>query len=86
MSRYVFPLNNARCSDFVDRIYAVSALGQNEVLCYLSYEVPYLGTEGIKYGRPTQAVGHTKQNAFKFKIAQQKQTSIDFFLLAGRCS
>jgi hypothetical protein len=63
----------------------VLALGQNEVLCYLSYEVPYLGPEGVKFGRPTQAVGHTKQNAFKFKIAQQKQKSIDVFLLAGRC-
>jgi hypothetical protein len=84
MSRYVFSLNNSRCSDFVDRIYPVSALGQNEVLCYLSYEVPYLGPEVVKSGRPTQAVGHTKQNAFKFKIAQQKQKSIDFFLMAGR--
>jgi hypothetical protein len=84
MSRYVFSLNNSRCSDFVDRIYPVSALGQNEVLCYLIYEVPYLGPEGVKSGRPTQAVGHTKQNAFKFKIAQQKQKSIEFVLLAGR--
>jgi hypothetical protein len=46
MPRYVFSLNNSRCSDFVDRIYQVSALGQHEVLCYLSYEVPYLGPEG----------------------------------------
>ena len=80
----VFSLNNSRCSDFVDRIYPVSALRQNEVLCYLSYEVPYLGPEGAKSGRPTQAVGHTKLNAFKFKIAQQKQKSIEFCLLAGR--
>jgi hypothetical protein len=43
-------------------------LGQNEVLCYLSYEVPYFGPEGVKSGRPTQAVGHAKQNVFKFKI------------------
>ena len=59
--KYVFSLNNSRCSDFVDRIYPVSDLGQHEVLCYLSYEVPYLGPEGAKSGRPTQAVGHTKQ-------------------------
>jgi hypothetical protein len=84
MSRYVFSLNNSRCSDSVDRIYPVSAFGQNEVLCYLSYEVPYLGPERVNSGRPTQAVRHTKQNAFKFKIAQQKQKSTDFFLLAGR--
>jgi hypothetical protein len=84
MSRYVFSLNNSRCSDFGDRIYRVSALGQNEVLCYLSYEVPYLGPEGVKSGRPTQAVRHTKQNAFKFKIVQQKQKSTEFVLLEGR--
>ena len=81
MSRYVFSLNNSRCSDFVDGIYPVSALGKNEVLCYLSYEVPYLGPVGVKSGRPTQAVGHTKQNAFKFKIAQQKQKPIGFFFV-----
>ena len=56
----------------------MSDLGQNEVLCYLSYEVPYFGPEGVKSGRPTQAVGHAKQNVFKFKIAQQKQKSIEF--------
>jgi len=30
-----------------------------EALCYLSYEAPYLGPEGGRPGRPTQAVGHT---------------------------
>jgi ubiquinone biosynthesis protein Coq4 len=64
----------------------VSALGQNEVLCYLSYEIPYLGPEGVKSGRPTQAVGHMKQNAFKFKIAQQKQKPIYVFFVGKRLS
>ena len=84
MPRYVFSLNNSRCSDFVDRIYQVSALGQHEVLCYLSYEVPYLGPEGVKSDRPTQAVGHMKQNAFKFKIAQQKQKPIYVFFVGSK--
>jgi hypothetical protein len=55
----------------------VSDLGQNEVLCYLSFEVPYLGPAGVKSGRSTQAVRHAKQNAFKSKIATQKQKSIE---------
>jgi hypothetical protein len=39
-----------------------------------------LGPEGGKSGSPTQAVRHTKQNAFKFNIAPQKQKSIvNFF-------
>jgi hypothetical protein len=46
---------------------------------YLSYEVSYLGPEGVKSGRPTQAVRHTEQNAFKFKIAKQKQKIDGFF-------
>ncbi len=48
-------------------------------MCYLSYEVPNLGPEGGKSGRPTQAVRHRKQNAFKFKIAPQKPKSIVYF-------
>ena len=35
-----------------------------------------MGPEGGRPGRPTQAVRHTKQNAFKFKIAQHEQKSI----------
>ena len=31
----------------------------NEALCRLSYEAPYLGSEGGRSGRPTQAVRHT---------------------------
>jgi hypothetical protein len=50
---------------------------------YLSYEAPYLGPHGGKPGRPTQAVRHTKQNAFKFKIASHKQKSI-VILFFGR--
>ena len=53
-------------------------------MCYLSYDVPYLGPQGGKPGRPTQAVRHTKQNVFKFKIAPHKQKSIVIFFLAGR--
>jgi hypothetical protein len=30
-----------------------------EALCKLSYEAPYLGPEGGRPGRPTQAVRHT---------------------------
>jgi hypothetical protein len=47
------------------------------VLFKLQYEVTYLGPEGAKSGRSTQAVSHTKQNAFIFKIATQKQKSIE---------
>ena len=43
-----------------------------------------MGPEGVKSGRPTQAVGHAKQNVFKFKIAQQKQKSIDFFFVGRK--
>ena len=44
-----------------------------------------MGLEGGRPGRPTQAVRHTKQNAFKFKIAPHKQKSIaKIFFLAGR--
>jgi hypothetical protein len=49
----------------------------------LSYEVPYLGPDGSRPGRPTQAVNSIimsgiapKHNAFKFKIAPHKQKSI----------
>ena len=31
----------------------------NEALCQSSYEVPYLGPEGDRPGRTTQAVRHT---------------------------
>jgi hypothetical protein len=37
----------------------------------------YLGPAGVKSGRSTQAVRHAKQNAFKSKIATQKQKSIE---------
>ena len=53
-------------------------------MCYLSYDVPYLGPQGGKPGRPTEAVRHAKQNAFKFKIAPPKQKSIVIFFFAGR--
>jgi hypothetical protein len=44
-----------------------------------------LGPEGGRPGRPTQAVRHTKQNAFKFKIAPHEQKSIaKIIFLAGR--
>ena len=66
-------------------IYAVISAGfrTNEVLCYVSYEAPYLGPEGGRPGRPTQVVNSIiihgiapKQNAFKFKFAPHKQNSI----------
>jgi len=48
-----------------------------------SYEAPYLGPEGGRPGRPTQAVNSIimsgispKQNSFNFKIAPHKQKSI----------
>jgi hypothetical protein len=45
--------------------------GTNEALCYLTYEIPYLGPEG---GRPgSQAYMLRKlRNVFKFKIASHK--------------
>ena len=59
----------------------------NEALCQLSYEVPYLGTEGghnyLLCGTLPQTINSIimsgippKQNAFKFKIAPHKQKSI----------
>ena len=43
-----------------------------------------MGPERGRPGRPTQAVRHTKQKAFKFKIAPHKQNSIVKKKLAGR--
>jgi hypothetical protein len=43
-----------------------------------------MSPEGGRPDIPTQAVSHTKQNAFKFKIAQQKQKSIDFFFVGRK--
>jgi hypothetical protein len=57
--------------------------GTNEALCYLAYEIPYLGPEG---GRPgSQAYMLRKlRNVFKFKIASHKQTSIVKTILSRR--
>ena len=35
-----------------------AAFRTNEAQCQLNYEAPYLGPEGGKPGRPTQAVRH----------------------------
>ena len=60
----------------------------NEGLCYLSYETPYLGTEGGRPGKPKQAVRYTcsrnlgivkilhYNSSDKLKIAPHKQNSI----------
>ena len=41
----------------------------NEALCELSYEAPYMGPEGGRLGRPTQAVRHTCSGIVKnFKL------------------
>ena len=58
-----------------------AGLRTNEALCWLSYEVHYLGPEGGGPGRPTQAVRLRKFKKRKFKIAPHKQKSIVIFFL-----
>jgi hypothetical protein len=41
------------------RAHAVPDLGHMRPCAHLSYETPYLGPEGGRPGKPTQAVRHT---------------------------